>query len=364
VSTYRFEGWSVSPTFVLNTPSAPVTLLIDELTITQLVGESVVAWQTPWSEVSNVQLIRFAKGMALFATIGGVRYCWRSSSRANYDALSTVVAANGGYVARRPRRAGILAVAGVVVLCALGGTLGSLWPQGTSLAQELADAKSANISSSDLPAGWFKSSSSLLSYLFPTANEVIPSTTTTAVKAKSVWAHITTYFEKCVGVSYAADRMYGGAGQLPDYQVSSPVFTTTSLGGVQVVSTSQYYRTTQMVADDTKQMTSEKNFGSCFASANAAVIGTQFGESIPTNDIGTSYQPLTFIHAWVRGGEVTVSSPGLSASLHLVLIIATHGHYEVTIGALTAQWPSPKSFIANLVNTELSKITSTSSKAV
>lgn len=364
MSTFRSEGWSVHPTFVPNGPSTPVTLLFDDEALTQLAGTSVVAWQTPWSEVSNIQLVRFAKGMALFATIGGIRYCWRNAARKDYESVSEIVSARGGYVVKRPRRAGTIAVALIVVLAALSGSLAALWPQGISKAQELADAKAANLTLKDFPAGWNTSTESILSYLFPSSNQVITSTTTTAPKANSVWEAITKYYESCVGISNANDRMYGKAGQLPDYQVSSPVFTSSSFGGIQVVSTVQYYHSVSMVNRDTRQMSSRSDFGSCFASSNAAVILSQFGVVIPTKNLGVNYKPLTFIQGWDRGGVVTVSAPGLSSSLHLVLIEATHGHYEITIGALSSQWPAPKSFIANIVNTELSRITSASSKAV
>ena len=73
----RSQGWVVRPSFVVNGPTSPVTLLSDETSLTQLAGEPAVAWQTPWSEFTNVVLVRFSHSMALFATTNGVRYCWR-----------------------------------------------------------------------------------------------------------------------------------------------------------------------------------------------------------------------------------------------------------------------------------------------
>jgi len=74
----RSDGWSVRPSFVPHGAVTPVTLLADENALTQLAGVPTVAWQTPWSELSNIQFVRFARGMALFATAAGVRYCWRN----------------------------------------------------------------------------------------------------------------------------------------------------------------------------------------------------------------------------------------------------------------------------------------------
>jgi len=56
----RSDGWSVRPSFVPHGAVTPVTLLADENALTQLAGVPTVAWQTPWSELSNIQFVRFA----------------------------------------------------------------------------------------------------------------------------------------------------------------------------------------------------------------------------------------------------------------------------------------------------------------
>jgi len=109
----RSDGWSVRPSFVPHGAVTPVTLLADENALTQLAGVPTVAWQTPWSELSNIQFVRFARGMALFATAAGVRYCWRNPSRNDFEpcapsssptaAWSRTIAAAPG-LQRRARR--------------------------------------------------------------------------------------------------------------------------------------------------------------------------------------------------------------------------------------------------------------------
>jgi hypothetical protein len=121
----RSAGWTVQPSFVPNGAVAPVTLLLDDQAITQLAGEPPVAWQTPWSELSNLQLVRFARGLALFATVAGVRYAWRNPSRGDFEALRAHVVAHGGSTTRHRRRAGIYSVAVVVLVAALAGVFGS-----------------------------------------------------------------------------------------------------------------------------------------------------------------------------------------------------------------------------------------------
>ena len=361
----RSDGWVVRPSFVPNGATEPVTLLTDENGLTQLAGEPVVAWQTPWRELSNVQLLRLSKAMVLFATANGVRYCWRSRSLVDFEKLRAVVLEHGGTVARRQRRAGIYAVAAIVLIASLAGALGSWLNRGATGARELADAKGINLSLKDLPNGWFTTNASVLTYIFPPSTSVVTSSTvaTTLPKANSTWAKVTAVFQSCLGVSYARDRVYGAAGQQPDYQVSSNIFRSSTFGGIEVASTSQYYRTMTMVRRDVREM-SKKNFGSCFVTSNVAIVSAALGSPLPKTDVGTGFRPLTFIRGWSRGGVATVSLPGVGNALHLVMIVTTKGHYEVTLGALVEHWPQSKSFIANLANTLLSRMTSSTSHAV
>ena len=70
-------------------------------------------------------------------------------------------------------------------------------------------------------------------------------------------------------------------------------------------------------------------------------------------------QPLRLLGAEILG-VATITLPG-AGPLHLVMAVSTAGHYEVTLGALVGQWPEAKGLVANLVNTLVSRITSTSS---
>jgi hypothetical protein len=364
----RSEGWSVQPSFVPNGATSPVTLLADEDALTQLAGDPAVAWQTPWTELSHVQLVRFARSMALFATADGVRYCWRNRSLSEYEALRTLVVAHGGSVARHRRRAGLTSVAVVVLVAALAGGIGSWLYRNSSVSSELADARNVNLTLKDLPTGWYPSvspGSSVLSYLFPQSGKVIKlsTTPTTPPKKNSVWSKVSSVFQHCVGVSAARDRIYGPAGQQPDYQVSSRLFDAPSFGGIEVMSTSQYYRTTTMVKRDTAEM-SRANFGSCFATSNLALVKAVLGTKVPTTNIATNYRPVTFEKGWTRGGEAQLTLPNVAGAPHLVMVVITKGHYEVTLGVLTNQWPQSEKFVSGLVSTLLSRTESSSSKPV
>jgi hypothetical protein len=364
----RSEGWSVRPSFVPHGAVSPVTLLADDSALTQLAGDPAVAWQTPWSELSNVQIVLLARSMALFATAGGVRYCWRNASRADFEALRAIVLEHGGAVARQRRRAGVYSVAVIVLIAALAGGIGSWLFHSSSGPTELAAARGVNLTLKDLPTGWYASNQPSTSPLYdlfspPGQVETLSTTTTLAKQANQIWTEVSTVFQKCVGVSAKRDRVYGAAAQQPDYQISSPIFDSQSFGGIEVVSTTQYYHTTTMVQRDTAEM-SRQNFGSCFVTSNVALVRAVSRAKVPAADIGSNFRPVTFLHGWSRGGEAVLTLPGVPGTPHLVMVVITGGHFEVTLGVLVNDWPKSESFVSGLASTLLSRVESPTSKPV
>ena len=365
MTTMRSEDWSVRPSFVPHGPTSPVTLLADDSGLTQLAGIPSVAWQTPWSEVSNLELVRLSHQMALFGTVGGVRYCWRQRTLADFEEVRSLVLEHGGSVIHRRRRAGVIVVVAVVLLATLAGGIAS-WTNRTSLgAQELANAEAVNLSLKDLPSSWYIASGSVLSQLVGPTNKVYTSTTvTTTPPAKnSAFVKAATVFQSCLGVTNKNDRVYGAAGQQADYQISSPVFDTNALGGIELVSTSQYYRTTTMVRKDTKEM-SKKNFGSCLATSSANLIRAGTGVTGDSSAVATDWTPTTFTKGWTRGGVVPFSLSGVQTKLKLVEAVVTHGHYEITMVALVGSFSKAQSFLSSVVNTLLSRTVTSTSTAV
>ncbi len=360
--TIRSEGWAVRPSFVPYGPTTPVTLLADDVGLTQLAGEPAVVWQTPWDELANIQLMRFARGMALFATTGGVRYCWRTASRTDYEQLSAVVAAHGGLVVRHRRRGTVYAVVVVVLLASLAGGLAAWFTGRNSGANEEADASAINLTLRDLPNSFSTTGETALQTLFPPSTSVAVTTTTSTKPAPldAKFAKIVKVFDTCMGVTNAKDRVYGAAGQLPLYQETSKFFTSRQFNGIQIASTAQYYNTPVKVQKDTAEM-SEKPFGGCFVQSQALILKNYAQASLNTNT--KSYRPKTYEKGWSRGGVTELSLPNISGKLHLVMVEITHGHYEVTLGALVASWPKTQPFISNLASVLLSRMISTSSSA-
>lgn len=362
MTTLRSEDWSVRPSFVPNGPTSPVVLLLDETHLTQLAGIPSVAWQTPWSEVANIELIRFSHQMVLFATVGGVRYCWRQRQLTDFEAMSAFVLERGGVVTRRRRRAGVFAVVALVVVASFAGGVAAWFNRTSHADTELADARAINLTLRDLPSSAYASSDTPLGYLV-TPNKVYTPTTTTALPKDAPYTEAATAFQSCLGVTNAADRLYGGASQQPDYQVSSSIFSTNEFGGVLLASTSQYYRTTTMVERDTHEM-SMKNFGLCFATSSATLILAELGRAEPAAPGAVNWRPSTFTKGWSRAGSVPITVPGVNSKLQLVMVVLTRGHYEVTLSALVSSFARSEAFLAGAANTLLSRMATTSSAAV
>jgi hypothetical protein len=361
--TIRSEGWAVRPSFVPYGPTAPVTLLCDDVGLTQLAGEPAVVWQTPWDELANIQLVRFARGMALFATTGGVRYCWRTATRTDYEQLSVIVAAHGGLVVRQKRRGAIYAVVAAVLIASLAGGLAAWFTGRNTGASEAADASAINLTLRDLPNTFSTTGETALESLFPPSTPSVVTTTTTTTSPAPVdakFAKIVKVFDRCMGVSNAKDRVYGAAGQVPLYQETSKFFTSRQFNGIQVASTAQYYDTPVKVQKDTAEM-SQKPFGGCFVQSQALILKNYAQASTNTNT--ESYQPKTYEKGWSRGGVTELSLPSVPGKLHLVMVEITHGHYEVTLAALVASWPKTRPFISNLASVLLSRMISTTSSA-
>ncbi|MHB2027826.1 MAG: hypothetical protein ACYCPT_03290 [Acidimicrobiales bacterium] len=364
MSTLRSDDWSVRPSFVPNGPTSPVALLCDDAGLTQLAGIPPVAWQTPWSELHALELVRTSHQMALFATVDNVRYCWRQRGLKDFEALRVVVIEHGGLVTRRRRRMGVVVVVVLVALASFAGGLGAWLNRDSASRRELADARAVNLTLRDLPGGWYASSNTVLSYIVSPARDVFTPTSTTPPAKDSAFERAATLFQSCLGVSNQKDRMYGLAGQQPSYQVQSKVFTTNSLGGVEVASTTQYYRTRTMVERDTKEMR-KKNFGVCFVASNASIILSGLGEATgaASPSFATNWRPATFVKGFTRAGVIPLSVPGVASNLQLVTAIVTSGHYEVTLSALVGSFAKARPLLSTLVTTLLSRVSTSTSRA-
>lgn len=364
MSVIRSEGWAVRPSFSPHGPIEPVTLLFDETGFTQLAGDPAVAWQTPWSEVTYLRLVRRRGGVTIVAVVANVLYQWRrrrALSRAQFDELVAALSVHGAREMPRSRRNGALAVAGLVTLASFGGYFGGLFTS-TPRSSTLTALSAVNLSARDVPGTWGVStsaSSSELETIMPAPGQVITLNPSTTLPAEdSAFNLAANHFQRCLGVQNVNDRIYGLAGQSPTYQVSSPVFSSSSDGGIQVESTAQYYASTLNVTSDVHEM-SQASFGRCFAESNADMMIGRSSAATPNLTNGVTYDARTFVKGWVTGGSVAVSIPSIGLThADLVVVVEAAGHYEVTLAALASDLRAARAAIDNLANALLVRTTS------
>lgn len=358
------------PSFSPHGPTEPVTLLFDETGFTQLAGDPAVAWQTPWSEVSQLRLVRRRGTVVIVAVVANVPYQWRRRtplSPQQSEELGVVLSRHGARELPRSRRNVALAVAGLVTLASFGGYLGGLVASAPTSSSVSALA-AVNLSSRDVPSTWSASTSATTSELetiMPAPGQVITSSPPSTVPAQdSAFNLAANHFQRCLGVANVNDRIYGLAGQSPTYQVSSPVFSSSDLGGIQVESTAQYYASPQDVARDVAEM-SRSSFGRCFVDSNADMMVGRSSATTPQLGNGVNYSPRTFAKGWVSGGSISLSLPLIGvAHATLVVVVEAAGHYEVTMAALVTNLAAARTAVNNLANVLLVRTTSSAAISV
>ena len=369
----RSQGWRVRPSFTPQGPTSPVTLLLDERCLTQLAGVDPVAWQTPWTELHNLLLARTLFGTTLIADTDGRTFVWRTNRRREFAALAPFVTAAGGWVQQRQsqRRTAIAVV--VVTLLSFVGYIGAQFHHRAADAT-VARLKALNVGYTDLPGSWTTAAPSVLSAVIGSPGQTVRTnfaTTTTAPLSNSLYGTVVRTFQHCLGVTNEADRMFGAAGQFPVVQTTSKVFTSASGGGVQVASYAQYYADASSVAKDTAE-TAKSGFGACFTDANANFIEGGALNLSPTVTTGLPLSVSTFAKgfrvagiATITGAPFTQASATLTAQRqHLVVVVTTRGHYEVTLLALCVNWPQQEPLVQSLVNNVVARLSPSTGTAV
>lgn len=316
--------------------------------------------------LAHVRLVKALRTTTLQAEIDGRTFTWRTSRRAAFAELAPAVTAAGGSVRRDRSPLTIALVSVLIAAAALTGALGGRLHEKLILST-VTELRSINLTIRDLPGAWTEQASSPLAPLVGPANQVTITkavTTTSSPAATSPYAQAERSFFSCLPTSNATDRIFGAAGQQPLYQVSSPVFSSTVHGGIQVASSAQYYLDTSMVTKDTAEM-ARARFGACFANANADLILSAI-EGSPQIRSGVAHHVSTFAKGFSVVGEASL--PGVAsatvATMHLIVAVVTAGHYEVTMLMIAADYAAVSSLVSNLVNTLLSRSALSSGAAV
>ena len=349
-------GWRVHPSFVPHGPVEPVTLLADDEGLTQLAGVYPVAWRTPWSEIADLALVRHGSRMVLVATVRGRRVEWRRRGLEDFEAVRALVTERGGSVGRVTRRRWVvLGVVSAVMIASLGGVLGALLHRGPGLTSGRSPGSGAGLSGRDLPPGWSATPTGLLSFVDPPAGTVDPVTTTAPLAVDLVTPRVVARFQSCLGVSASADRVFGGAAQLPEVQVTSPIYHRIRPAETELATVAQVYATTTMVRRDIAEM-SRPHFGACFAAASASLLESTFTGQLTLARGASSWTPRTFARGWARGGVVPLHLPGVDRPYQLVVEVVAGGRDETTLSLVTPTWPADRSLVAGLVGTLKARI--------
>jgi hypothetical protein len=349
----------MAPSFIPHGPTHPVMLALDDSHLTQWIGEPPTVWQTPLTEVRDLE-VRAGRSITLRATIGGVRYRWSARRAPEHDTLIDQVRALG--VVNRDKRAWqiVALTAAIVVLAASAASFAATSihsnPPATSLASRVG---AINVTKADLPTGWGASPDGTLAILLGRPGASYPSATTPVAPTGlngQIWQAASTSFQSCMGVSASADRMFGAAGQQPKVQVTGSVYGTSVDGGPEIGSLTQYYAQSAMVVHDVDEY-NRPAFGRCWGQVSAQLFAgeiTQTASATKSKYITQSFSPATFVHAFKSGGVATVSIPG-AQSLTLVSVFAAEGHYEINLYAITSNWSATRPTVVAALDAMLSR---------
>jgi len=358
VSARRSGGWRVTPPFGDAGPGS-VDIALDEFGLTQWSGEPALVWQTPLSELHELE-VRVGRTLTLRARVGPVRYSWSQTRRPEHDELIETVRSLGGHVERARRGVPVMALS--VALVMVAASLAAIATSFTTSSVDVTHvANAANVTSNDLPVGWYGAPSSLLATLNGAPGSVVTSSTQAPKLTgvwKGIWSTLTNDYQRCRGVSAATDRLYGKAGVQPAYQVTGKVYASMAFGGSEIGSVSQYYTSNQSVTNDVAQY-SDPRFGRCFAATQAQQLVAFVGQSAAGASkpvASTNYVPITLPGAWRSGGVAAVHLPSGFGNFHLVAVLIAAGHEEVTVTALVKQWPAAEPVVQAAVAAVIARI--------
>ncbi len=360
----RFHGFSADP------PAGPqrvreVSLAIDD--------EGLHEWSEAGEETRLIPLgalgdwrVELSRRWFMSAEVGGITVRWTAADAASYDEFTEDLRRYGADI-RRPRRglrtltfvtgaALILASIGTFVAYAFRGSSTPATPVVTS-----ATVGAVNLRAIDLPSGWSAVGQSYLSYIAGSANQVVtPHTKFPPLTgaSKQVWDDASANFQSCMHTTAHKDRMFGSSGQQPALQVTGETFGSTSFGGGEQVSLTQYYATTTMVRRDLREYRAPQ-FGRCWGIANAQIL---LGFLNNNASYAMTTPPVTSWHVerrrdvFLRTSVVTVALPGGTTPYYLATAFAARGHYEVNYFALVGNWTQAQATVDAGLNAVLSRM--------
>jgi len=321
----------------------PLELRLDDESMTFHGGQPPAAWQIPYSALRGTSLRRRGDDLELSGWIAGsfgsITIPLGTLEGGTEEELAELLGRASGVITEHRRRSpvalGLLGVAAVLLVVAgLIALLGhSSSPTGSAAASSSSRAATAerNMVLHDLPSGWAVDSTatSPIGGLLSSGSSGAAS-----ASAKASFDAVAAAYESCVGVSHAADRIFGAAGVTPAQQLaSSPLGSAGIDSFAEAGSVTQRYTSSADVRRDLAQIRSPR-FADCFAEAIGRLMlgggSTAVAQSLPTT---TETLPSS-LGVYATGSDVTLSLPsgaGGTVPVDLGVSVLVHGNYEQTL---------------------------------
>lgn len=337
--------------------------MVSDKTVSVLRLDTKEARQIPWEALHEVIIENVSKRPRVTLVAHRMMLTLRAPRRGDVSDVLSALQRHGA-VSKSDRGK----VVAMIAACLLGAV--AVWPTyallrpNTNGASARALARSANVTSRDLPPTFRATDQSILSIVIGQPSRPVflvnPATTTTRPNPSST--AIAQAFERCAGVTYANDRTFGRAGVFPVVQYDSGVFGNERDPWMLVGTQSQYYATERQVRDDLAQYAHEP-----YARCQALTLVREFELGAGTSRHGTveshDYHLALFNHVWHTEGYAVLSLPG-QPKVYVVVSALIHRHQEVTVIMMVANLNDTASLQRSVVDAVAGKLVAASSASV
>jgi hypothetical protein len=317
---------------------------LDESTLSFVGGEPPTAWQLPFSALAGSSVARRGTSIELAGWIAGsygefsipVDGIEGGTAEELFERLAR---GTGTEPVRRPRRRAVwllvalsaLGIAAALVIVLVGSSSSSSSSSASATAAGRSATESRGLVLGDLPPGWGIDNPSTA----PLGGLLSNGGGSSTKAEKAAYRTVVGEYQTCMGVTDAADRVFGRAGVTPLLQVSSkPIAALASNAYLEAGTVTQRYASPADVAKDLAQLRSPK-FPGCFSEA----LGRLIMESTSASAITASYQitPQSLpssLGVFTAGANVLVQvsdGAGSTVPAEIGVTVLVHAPYEQTL---------------------------------
>ena len=356
-----------------------VSLRIDDAGLSLLGGNPPTAWQIPFTALAEPRAVEHRGTVELGGWVAGsllqVSFPASKLMGASSEGLDELLAQRCGRRAsmprrRAPRRRWWLLIVGLVALGAAASLI--VWLVGAThaedrrrnLSADRAQARSMNLTTKDLPAGWVVDQpelSPLSGFLGTRGGGAKPSAADRKVSAAAVAG-----YQSCMGISDAKDRVFGAAGVRPPVEIPGSAFgRMEGVGIIEVGTVTQRYATADDVTADRRQISSPK-FATCFAEALGRMASASGDVAAARADLPVTVQALGQpLGTFITGANVEIpihgSSTGAMAEIGITVLIS--GRDEQTLFTIASPGSFPPELRQQIVGSLAARLAGTTGSA-